>query len=238
MRIDIAIPAYNEALAIERAIEETRLALAGVTAHTLSITVVDNASTDETAELARQAGSQVLFVPERGKGAAVRAAARESSADAFAFIDADLSAHPNELIAFITMLETGAADIIIGSRLKEGAQVNRTFLRTLSSRIFNTLRAHLLGISVLDTQCPLKLMNARGSQLLASGREDGWFFDIEFLARAERAGLTIVEIPISWEEFRVPERKSKLNVLRDGVAGIRALLRIRRRMRTKGAYTA
>ncbi len=229
MRIDIVIPAYNEELVIEDAIRQTRDVLQSAR-HDVQIIVSDNGSEDRTAEIAKNAGAVVLSVSIRGKGAAVREATRTSTADYFGFIDADLSAEPGEFLQLIRAMEESGADIAVGSRLKEGSVVHRSYLRSLSSKIFNALRFAILGISVSDTQCGLKLMNAKGRTVLASGKEDGWFFDIEFLARAERIGLSVVEVPVAWEEFRVPARHSKLHVMRDGLAAVRAMFRIRHRL--------
>ncbi len=231
MRADIVIPAFNEGVIIEETLRETVAALETVP-FPVRIIVADNASTDATAEAARSVeGIDVLYVPERGKGAAVRAAARLSTAELFGFLDADLSAHPREFLRLASAMETEGTDIAIGSRLHEPRQVRRSFLRTLSSRTFNLIRRILLGITVYDTQCGLKLMNEKGRELLASCEETGWFFDIELLAKAEKVGLRVSEVPVPWEEFRYEGRKSKLNVLYDGWGGIQAMLRIRARLK-------
>jgi dolichyl-phosphate beta-glucosyltransferase len=229
MRIDIAIPAYNEEAIIEACVSEIRSSLASLP-HTHRIIVANNGSSDRTGHIARGAGATVLEVPVKGKGAALSAAARLADAPYFAFIDADLSAHPRELARMLAEMESSGADIVIGSRLADESAVHRAFLRTLSSQLFNTLRRLLLGIGVMDTQCGLKLMNEKGRALLAECEETGWFLDMEFLARAERAGLRIIEIPVEWTEFYFKGRASKLALVRDGVGAGLAMLRIRRRL--------
>ena len=158
---------------------------------------------------ARRAGAEVLAVSEHGKGAALVCAARASEAPLFVFIDADL---------------------VIGSRLISAEGINRSALRTFSSLVFNLLRRLILGISVADTQCGLKLMNERGRDILRECEETGWFVDMELLAKAERAGLVIIELPVAWEEFRYKGRVAKLNVVRDGIGAIGAMVRIRNRL--------
>lgn len=227
MRIDIVIPAYNE----EAIIADSVTAIAAVT-NTLGfdsrIVVADNGSTDQTAQHAQAAGAHVLTVPARGKGAALIYAAQFSTAERFAFIDADLSAEPTELVHLAEVLEVSGVDIVIGSRLVDTSSVNRSWLRTMTSQAFNVLARVLLGIRVRDTQCGLKVMNEKGRRVLASCAETGWFLDLEFLARANQAGLTIREVPIVWQEFRFPGRSSKLRLLRDGFEAVFAMLRIRR----------
>lgn len=229
MKLDIVIPAYNEEAIIAESVRTIQAVLEHLP-HEVHIIVADNGSTDSTARLALEAGAHPLTVAARGKGAALIAAARHSTAPLFAFIDADLSAHPKELEGLLTHLELQHADVVIGSRLLASSGVNRSFMRTFSSQLFNSIRRLLLGIGVEDTQCGLKLMNERGRAVLATCEETGWFLDLEFLARAERAGLIIREVPIAWEEFYFPGRGSKLRVVRDGIGAVAAMLRIRQRL--------
>lgn len=233
MTVDICIPAYNEEEIIERAAGEVLAAFADMSGVTLTLTVADNASTDETAARASKVrGVRVLRVEQKGKGAAVVAAARKSTGDFFGFIDADLSAEPRDFAKLFDAIEQGA-DIAIGSRLLNTAQVRRGFLRSLSSRLFNVARRVLLGINVIDSQCGLKLMNPRGRQELAACEETGWFTDMEFLSRAERAGLRVQEVAVRWDEERFAGRVSKLSVLSDGLEALRAMFRIRGRLGKK-----
>lgn len=234
MKIDLCIPAFNEEAIITGAARELSEVLSGILGVTFVITVANNGSTDRTAERAREVqGVSVLEVPVKGKGAAVIAAARASTADIFGFIDADLSAEPQDIPKLLAPLLTGDYDIAIGSRLADTSMVKREGLRTFGSKIFNLIRRMVLGISVQDTQCGLKLMNTKGREVLASCKETGWFFDIEFLARAERLNLRIAEMPVRWDEHRFAGRQSKLNLVRDGFATLGALLRIRRNISIK-----
>lgn len=234
MKIEICIPAFNE----ERVIADAARGVLQVfrtAKKEVIVTVADNASTDETADIAKEIeGVSVMSIPTRGKGAGVVAAARHSSADFFGFIDADLSADPEDLMSLLYFVERGDCDIAVGSRLLDRTMVNRGILRTLSSKIFSMARKMLVGMGKIeDTQCGLKLMNVQGRKILAECAETGWFFDIEFLARAERAGLRIREVPIHWDEYRFPERASKLNYVSDGIEYIRAMFRIRRLLKIK-----
>lgn len=235
MKIDICIPAFNEETIIGESIRSIREALEG-SPHEYSIIVANNGSTDATAQRAAgEAGTRVLSIATRGKGAAVVAAARESRADFFCFIDADLSADPADIPTFISFLIEDQYDIVVGSRLTDMTTVKRGWMRTASSQLFNVFRRMALGIHVKDTQCGLKIMNAHGREVLARCREIGWFFDMEFLMRAERLGLRVLEKPVHWDEHRFVDRKSKLSMLRDGLAVFPALFRILRRSRKEAA---
>ncbi len=231
MRVDICVPAHNEAEIIGDAVRLLEASLSSLP-HETRITVVSNGSTDDTAARAHAAGANVLEIEAAGKGRSVVAAAQKSESEIFGFIDADLSADPSDIPALCTELESGAYDIVIGSRLLNTDVVDRAGLRTLSSRVFNALQRVILGISVRDTQCGLKLMNAKGRSVLRTCEESGWFFDLELLAKAEAKGLRVLEMPIHWNEYRFPGRKSKLSMIRDGYGALRAMLRIRSRLRT------
>lgn len=231
MRIDICIPAFNEEKIIAETATSVRTVLSSMPDITYSVIVADNGSTDRTAiEAKKVAGVSVVTVSTRGKGAAVVECAKVSSADIFGFIDADLSADSSEIQKLLEPLLKHECDIAIGSRLLDTSLVKREWLRTFFSRLFNFLRKMVLGISIQDTQCGLKLMNNRGREVLSQSQEKGWFFDMEFLARAERQGLRIIEIPIKWDEHRFVGRESKLNLLRDGFGALIALVRISRRI--------
>lgn len=230
MRIEICIPAFNEEAVIETSVIAIAEVLGELSPENAVIVAV-NGSTDATADCARRVPSaRVIELHESGKGRAIRAAAHTSKADIFGFIDADLSADPHDISTFVRAIREEGYDIVIGSRLMNTSTVRRGVLRTLSSKLFNAMRAYIVGLHVSDTQCGLKLMNEHGRSILSLCEENGWFLDVEFLIRAEHAGLRIKEIPVHWHEFRYINRSSKLRLIRDGMQAIGAMLRIRRRL--------
>ena len=235
MTFELCVPAFNEALIIRESLSRVSAALDESGVNDWRIVVADNASTDGTGDHARALGDSritVLRVEEKGKGAAILAVARahQEEEGLFGFIDADLSADPADLPVFVSALVRDEADVIIGSRLLDETLVRRGVLRSISSRLFNLLRRALLGIKVVDSQCGLKVMNAKGRSVLETCTEQGWFLDLEFLAKAEREGLRIQEVPVHWDEQRFVGRDSKLRLLRDGVGAVGAMFRIRSRL--------
>jgi len=240
MRFELCVPARNEEPIIGRTIRSLREALATLPQEIVwRVVVAENGSSDGTADVVKtleDSRTALLRVKERGKGAAVVHAAQNSRADFFGFIDADISPDPAGIPGMLSILVRGEADIVVGSRLIDTRVVSRGGLRTLSSRAFNMLRRALHRSRVKDSQCGLKLMNARGREILVQCREKGWFFDMEFLERAEAAGLAVQEVPVVWEEGRYEGRKSGLKLVSDGLEGIRAMLRIRRRLREEHVY--
>ena len=232
MKIDLCIPAYNEAPIIAHSVSTIRSALPQLPGVSWRLMVVDNASSDGTGDIVRELTlpeCEVLFVSKKGKGAAIHAAALASKADLFGYIDADLSASPACLAQLLHAILAGN-DIAVGSRLMRGATVSRTGLRTFSSEVFNYLRSVLVGVQVEDVSCGLKLTNAEGRDVLRLCQETGWFLDMEWLSLSQKRGLRIVEVPIEWVEQFYPDRKSKLSVVRDGLKALVAFVRIRRRI--------
>lgn len=228
----LVVPTYNEAETVVPTLRELDRVLRSMPDLEYRIIVADNGSTDGTAEVVRRhalPNVEVLVVPGRGKGRAIVYAAQHSRADIFGFCDVDLSADPSIIPSMLFEIERGA-HFVIGSRLIDQTKVSRGFLRTWSSRFFNVVRRLVLGIKVVDSQCGLKVVDGSCLHIVQDAQETGWFLDLELLAQAERHGLAIVEVPVQWTEFRYPARKSKLRVLRDGLEGIRAMVRIRRRL--------
>ena len=227
--VTICIPARNEALVILQTVD-TLLAMCNLfPAYSWNVTVVDNGSTDATASLVRSHSDtrvRLLQQPILGKGAAVSFAAKNCTSDFLVFIDADLSADFNQIPLFIETIKKGS-DIVIGSRLLNTEIIHRSIWRSATAWIFSTYAQLLVPVSVVDSQCGLKAMNRAGIAILASCGELGWFFDRELLAKAVKRKLKIVELSVAWEEFRYPDRKSKLHVVRAGLQSIVSLWRIR-----------
>src|SRR3989344_1318566 len=234
MKITIVVPVYNEEAIIEETLTILSEALSKIGNELdWEIVVADNASTDKTAEKVKNAGFskvKVFSIKEKGKGVAIRSVAMESEDNFFGFIDADLSADPEAIFTMLDALKKGECDIVIGSRLMDKTQTHRSFLRTLSSEVFNFIQRIILGLDIQDTQCGLKIMNRRGIDIFKKCKENSWFFDMEFLALSSKNGLRILEVPVLWEEFRYKDRKTKLHLVRDGFSAIITMIRIRIRL--------
>jgi len=234
MLFDLCLPARNEGAIIQDVLRRLVKALADLGCD-WRIVVAVNGTTDDTAEKVERFKIQnmnqkidVLQCPVGGKGAAIKFASQNSQADFFGFIDADLSADPEMIVPMVNRLIRGGSDLVIGSRLINIKTTNRGILRTLSSQFFNLMAHLILGIKVKDAQCGLKIMNSKAKNLLSKCREEGWFLDIEFLAKAVQDGLIITEVPVPWIEFRYAGRKSQVNMVKDGWQAVKAMLRIKR----------
>ncbi|MDD5438204.1 MAG: glycosyltransferase family 2 protein [Patescibacteria group bacterium] len=236
MLFDLCLPARNEGAIIQDVLRRLVKALNDISCDWRIIVAV-NGTTDDTVQrieeyrqMSPDHASRIVFIerPEPGKGAAIKFAAQYSQADLFGFIDADLSADPEMIVPMANRLIRGGSDLVIGSRLINIKTTNRGFLRTLSSQFFNLMAHLILGVKVKDAQCGLKIMNSKAKNLLSKCREEGWFLDIEFLAKAVQDGLIVTEVPVPWIEFRYAGRKSQVNMVKDGWQAVKAMLRIKR----------
>lgn len=235
-RLSVVVPAYNEASRIASTVRRLRDDLADVDAHGgLEVLVVDDGSTDGTADRAREAGGCEVLVHERnrGKGAAVRTGVQAATGAVIAFTDADLAYAPDQLRTVLTEVEDGA-DVVLGSRRhpRSSTVVEASLLRSVGSRVINWLTRLVLAGCYLDTQSGLKGFRAEAARaIFGHATIDGMGFDIEVLCLAERYGLTIRQVPVRVANSRT----SSVRVVRDGLRLVRDVFAVRRRARA-GVY--
>ena len=213
MRVAVVVPTYNEAGTIVEVCERIREALPDA-----EIVVVDDASPDGTAELARAADGRVgrIVVLERngkdGLGAAYRAGfalAIERGADVCVQLDADLSHDPAVLPALVSNVEHGA-DLAIGSRyVPGGVTEDWPWRRRALSRWGNRYAAGVLGLAVNDATAGLRAYSVAALRRMDfdSVTTEGYGFQVEMTHRLVRAEGKIVEFPITFRERTTGESK-------------------------------
>lgn len=203
--VDLVVPVYNEEHVLDRSIRMLVRHLDTVS-FTWRITIVDNASTDGTARLARSldeefASVRALVLPRKGRGHALATAWAQSDARVVAYTDVDLSTDLAALEPLVAPLLAGEAEVAIGSRLAPGSEVVRGPKRAAISRGYNLLLRLLLSVGFTDAQCGFKAVRRDAvAALLPLIVNDRWFFDTELLVLAERAGLRIHEVPVRWTD--------------------------------------
>jgi len=229
--VEVVIPVYNEQRDLRASVRKLHCYMQQQLALPFRITIADNASTDETLAIARSLAVEleqveVLHLERKGRGRALRAAWSQSDADVVAYMDVDLSTHLSALPALLAPLLEQRADVVIGSRLVPGAEVERGIKRELISRSYNLLLHVALGMTVADAQCGFKAARREAIvPLLTQVQDDGWFFDTELLHLARRAKLVIREIPVRWVE----DPDSKVAILATAREDVRGIKRLRRR---------
>jgi dolichyl-phosphate beta-glucosyltransferase len=234
VRLSVVLPAYCEADRITGAVAEVRAALASLEGG-VEVLVVDDGSTDGTADLARAAGADHVIVQptNRGKGAAVRTGVLEARGRTIAFTDADLSYSPDQLRGLVDQVEAGW-DVVVGSRKHERTRtlVQAGRLRELGGRVINWLTYSVLLGHYRDTQCGLKAFRSDvGRQMFERAQVDGFAFDVELFVIVERNNLALTEVPVTVSNTT----RSTVHVARDALRLVRDLFRIRRRAR-EGQY--
>jgi putative flippase GtrA len=226
--VEIVIPVYNEAQNLTARITELRRFLDESFPFRALVTVVDNASTDETFALANELatttpGVAALHLPRKGRGYALRSAWSTSTAPVVAYMDVDLSTSLSALLPLVAPLLSGQSDVAIGTRLARGAHVVRGPKRELISRAYNLLLRLSLRGRFSDAQCGFKALRRESAlQLLPLVQDDEWFFDTELLVTAERLGLRISEVPVDW----VDDPDSRVQIVRTALNDLRGVWRI------------
>jgi dolichyl-phosphate beta-glucosyltransferase len=210
----VIVPAYNESFRIESSLR-TVLAYLADQDYAADVLLVDDGSTDATAELARgvqrdHSNLEVATIPHGGKAAAVLRGLEQAAGDLILFADADLATPISYLGPFRKAALQGA-DVVIGSR--EGATASRIGepeFRHLMGRGFNLIVRLLLLPGIHDTQCGFKLFTsgARDAilpRLRLYRAKNGEIsspkvtaFDVELLVVARRLGLEVVIEPVTW----------------------------------------
>jgi glycosyltransferase involved in cell wall biosynthesis len=240
-RVSVVIPALNEARNLPHV-------LARIPADVHEVILVDGYSVDGTVSVAREhwPGVRIVRQTRLGKGNALACGFPLASGDIIAVVDADGSADPAEIPAFVRALLDGA-DFAKGSRfVKGGGSSDITRLRTLGNRVLTALfnlcyrarytdlcygynvfwRRHAAVLG-LDATAPVSATGA--------GRVWGDGFEIETLihCRVAKAGLAVTEVP-SFEHSRI-HGVSNLNAYSDGMRVLRTILAEKGRARDLGA---
>jgi glycosyltransferase involved in cell wall biosynthesis len=215
--IVIIIPAYNE----ERFIGSVVLK-ACQQAHT--VIVVDDGSTDETAQVAAAAGAKVLkHQQNQGKGSALNTgfqAIRELNPEAVVLIDADGQHRPEEIQQVLAPILQGQADVVLGSRYL-GEENGTPRHRVLGHHVFNSLTHWTSGVDASDSQSGYRAFSNRAIQVL-SFSSSGFSVESEMQFLIREYNLRYVEVPITIRYTDKPKR----NVVHHGLMVLNGILRL------------
>jgi dolichyl-phosphate beta-glucosyltransferase len=163
-----------------------------------------------------------------GKGNALRRGMAATRGDLILISDADLSAPIRQLDRLLTHVDAGF-DIVIGSRDLPESYLDppQPLPRRLAAGAFRVIRRRLLLRSIRDTQCGFKLFTRRAFDAIGLHlQEDGWLFDVEALALADRMGFRIKEVGITWRN----DPASHVRPAREALGALAGLVRIRLRV--------
>jgi len=207
LRVCVVIAAYNEADTVGQVV-------AGAKRHVPDVLVVDDGSTDATADEATRAGARVLrHASNMGKGHAVRTGITQAlllDCTHVLLMDADMQHDPADIPALLTTARTGRGDFVIGERpfSRDAMPAARFYTNTISSRVISRF---FIGTEVADTQSGFRLVR---SHLLRNIRLTGRGYEIEteMLIKVAREGAQIERAAI---RLRYDGARGKLRPIRD-----------------------
>jgi dolichyl-phosphate beta-glucosyltransferase len=231
--LSIVIPSYNEEKRLPRTLTRIREYFAGrpLPLDQIEVIVVDDGSTDGTAQIARDWSRQwpsVRLVSNdgnRGKGFSIRHGMLESRGRFALFTDADLSSPIEESEKLFAALNLGN-QVAIGSRAIDRSLISarQSKLRETAGIIFNLLVRLFTWVPIHDTQCGFKVFEREPSRVVfEQQRIQGWGFDPEVLFLAKRHGLLTAEVPVRWAH----DEATKVHVVRDSIKMFGDLIYIR-----------
>jgi len=216
--VSVVIPALNEEKPIPGVVRECLAT--GVPGEVI---VVDNGSTDHTAERARETGARVVTAP-RGYGRACAAGVRAVSpeCDIIVFLDGDGSDIPAFMPQLVEPIARGTHDFVIGSRTRGQRETGSMNLQqVVSGRIAGWIIQLLYGVRYTD-MCPIRAIRRDTLEKLGM-REETYGWNLEMQMKAARAGLRILEIPVNHRRRAGGESKVSGTLRGTFVAGTRII---------------
>lgn len=213
--LSIVLPAKNEAAAIGGTLEKIRR-----TCPDAELIVIDDGSTDTTAERARAAGAQVISNPySKGNGAAIKSGARAASGEIIVFMDADGQHDPADIPRLLAKIDEGY-DMVVGARGK-GSQASAG--RGLANGFYNRLASYMTGHRVEDLTSGFRAVRAAKFREFLYLLPNGFSYPTTSTMAFFRAGYSVAYLPIV-----VAKRigKSHIKLLRDGARFLLIIFKI------------
>ncbi len=231
MMMTILFPVLNERLRLEPGVTRTVEYLNRIDFHDYEIIIIDNGSEDETPEIA---GSLCVKYPAvkyerieiRGVGAAFRRGVELSRGEIVGYMDIDLSTDIKHLGEAIHIFQTvPEVEYINGSRFaRESNTRGRKWYRRITSRGLLILLKLFLGMKSTDAICGFTFVRRQTafSLIKKCSQDNGWFYMIEFLLRAERDSVRILDYPVEWQE----DYNTTVNIFRTSCSYIVQIARL------------
>ena len=218
--IAAVIPAYNEQAHIADVVRRTRDKIDNVL-------VVDDGSSDATAECARAAGAEVIVHPQnRGKGEAIKTGLRlwlDRQVEWVLILDADGQHRPEEIDRFVAAADASAgARLILGSRMNDLSSM--PLVRRVVNRYMSRKISRVCGQRIPDTQCGFRMVHRELIPDLLNGAER-FEYETEMLIVASRKGLRISSVPIS---TLYSDEVSSIHPLRDTIRFFKLMRRYKK----------
>lgn len=230
-KITLMIPCYNEEASIGQVIDSIPLKKLSDAGFKIEVLVIDNNSKDKTAEIARSKGARVVTELSQGKGNAIRTGFKSipKDVDYVVMVDGDDTYKTAEILRVIEPLESGFADVIVGSRL-EGKMTTHAMSRShrFANWVFTFLTRFLYQANVTDT-CTGYFAWTRNAIEVLNGyiESKGFAIEAEMISKMSRLKLRVYSVPITYAP-RVGETHSKLAPTKDALKIIWMLIKNKR----------
>ena len=235
MNFSLVIPAYNEEICLKQNIEQVLLFLKeNFSDQSFEVVITENGSNDATKEIAENlvkenSNLRLISNTVAGKGLAIRTAWDTAEADLLIFMDADLATDLKHLPELINALKNH--ELVIGTRRHPSAQVVRSKKRASVSFLYNRLAHQILDLPFSDLHCGFKgITKDAWKKISPYVLSNGFFIDTEILALAEKLKLSTFELPVTWQERRIKEDKSKVNIFKTGKSLLKNLFALKKRL--------
>lgn len=206
--LNIIFPVLNEEKRIVNGIDKTVAYMRSDINMPFVLNVVDNGSTDRTEELARELCNKYpemhyTKISEKGLGIAFRVGVAANTSDYVGYMDIDLATNLKHLKQVEDAFSNDPdLEFINGSRFNKLSKVSgRKWYRNITSYGLLFMLHTFLDMKATDSICGFKFFKKTTAENLiatSSQDENGWFFIIEMLLRAERTGVKILELPVEW----------------------------------------
>ena len=202
MRVGVIIPAYNEALSIEKVIKDLPRELI------IEIVVVNNGSTDNTADIAKNSGAKVLTENNKGYGWACLKGIeyfRNLNIDVLVFLDGDYSDNPKEITKLLKPIKENSCQFVIGSRVLGKRQKGALLIhQRFGNKIATSLMSLFYGAKFTDLG-PFRAIKYNSlMKLNMSDKTYGW--TVEMQIKAVKKKINYMEVPVSYKP-RIGESK-------------------------------
>lgn len=216
-RLTILIPCYNEADGIAQVIRSFKRGDIAAQGYELDILVIDNNSSDGTAEVAEAAGARVIHEAKQGKGNAIRTGFNSigPETDYVVMLDGDNTYRPEEVLRLVEPIRSGFCNVVIGSRL--GGRISQgsmTGFNRLGNWIFSHLVRYSYRVNVTDVLTGYFAWSRPAVEALRPHlKSNGFAIEMEMITKMARLGEEIYSVPIS---YHARAGESSLSPIGDG----------------------
>lgn len=209
MTINLLFPVLNERLRLKKGIDNCMEYLRKNITIPYQLTIIDNGSTDETPEIARELEREYpevryVRIEEKGVGIAFKTGVIENTSDIVGYMDIDLSTDLSYLGRTISMFENDEELMYVnGSRFsKQSDTRGRKWYRKITSAGLVFLLKMIFKMKATDALCGFTFLRDNVAKELVSKCSDdhGWFYTVELLLRAERMNIKVYDMPVTWVE--------------------------------------